>query len=185
MGFLVRGSLVGFMLTLAGPAAAQVPTGRYLPAARFSISPEFAFAIHSAGGPQGRGVYLFLTRGEYRPTKAITGWGATGYYRCVGCTGSGWVNFAGLRFDFVPEDLKTRVVPYGVAAAGLVVRSYRRGQLPEGDWVPSGGLGLRLRHARAFAPRVELRYEAYNDTGYAILGVGLNVLIPPRRGGGD
>ncbi len=47
----------------------------------------------------------------------------------------------------------------------------------ESGWVPSAGLGVRLRTAGDLAPRGELRFERYDNDSYLMLGLGFNLLF--------
>ncbi len=85
------------------------------------------------------------------------------------------VAFAGARVDVLSEDGGARVVPYALAAAGML---YVGGEA--GRFVPSAGIGARLVRAGDLSPRVELRYERYAAHDYAMLGIGLNLLLTHR-----
>ncbi len=165
-------------------ASAQTPApGPAGPFERLVLSPEFATPVngwfprgardHLFGVPPGNGVHTLSARLEPQPARRLSPFLTAGLVISAGDRASdALLALAGARVDLLRASSTRRVEPYVVGGAGAVVVGE-----PTGRFIPSLGLGARLLHAGDFAPHLELRWERYNGSGYAMLGIGVNLLL--------
>ncbi len=195
----MRGSIRVLMLAgglaAAGASAlsAQTPSPQPPPTPapagglnRVVVSPEYAQSINrifpqsawnQLFGPDiGATVRTFGARLELRPSWLVAPFVATALVSESGTSSlTAALVSGGVRADFFRAPEGVRVVPYVVAAAGMLAVGDEAGR-----FVPSAGVGARLVHVGDLTPHLELRYERYSAHDYAMLGLGINLLFTHR-----
>lgn len=140
------------------------------------LSPEYAASVESIGGQPRWGwtVKTFTARLTASHGR-VAPWISTGLVMLdANCSGStcddGWLLTSGVRVDALRGS--QRILPYLLAGAGAYMRSGEPIAL-----LPSAGAGIRWAERSAIAPRLEVRWERYGGSDYAMLGVGLGFVL--------
>jgi hypothetical protein len=142
------------------------------------LSPEYAASVESVGSQPRWGwtVKTFTARLTLAHER-VSPWFTTGLVTLGGdCNGptcdDGWVLASGVRVDALHGSQRTSLRPYLIAGAGVFARTGETVEL-----LPSAGAGIRWAQGGAIAPRLEVRWERYGGSDYAMLGLGLGFVL--------
>lgn len=169
--FKCTATLIVILAIVPEPAASQQRS--------WVLSPEYAASVESVGDRPSWGwsVKTFTARLTVASHERVSPWVTTGFVTLgANCTGpscdDGWLLASGVRVDALREPQRTGIRPYLIAGAGAFMKSGETIEL-----LPSAGVGVRWAERSAIAPRLEVRWERYGGSDYAMLGLGLGFVL--------